>query len=161
MLHFCKWSQLHDFSIASDAAGSIGLGIVFGNAWAYAAWPDTAPTNIAVLELIALVVGAVIWGPSWSGRDILFETDSMAAKFSVESQLPPDLHLAALVRELAIQSVLCDFRFKVTHVPGKLNVLPDLLSRERFAEFRRRHPSADRTGTPLPGGLIHRLCNLI
>ena len=161
LLDYCDWEQVHDFWIASDAAKTEGLGIVHGNSWAYASWPTNAPSNIAVLEMIALVVGAFLWGHLWKGKSVLFHTDSAAAMFSAESQLPSDLHLAALVRELAILSVTSGFKFKVIHVPGKSNVLPDLLSRGRLDRFRVLRPSADSLPTPIPGDLLVRLCNLV
>jgi xanthosine utilization system XapX-like protein len=162
LMSYCRWEPIHDLAIASDAASSegLGLGIVLGTSWTFAPWPSTAPPNIAVLELIAIVVGAALWGHLWHGKSVLFLSDSMAAVFSAESLLPADRHLAALVRELAIISVTQNFKFEVRHVPGKNNVLSDLLSRGKLRDFHALHPLADALPTQLPLGLLERLCLL-
>ena len=67
----------------------------------------------------------------------------MAVKLSATSLLPKDPHLVFLMRELAMNSVRYDFRFKVEHVPGTDNTLADLLSRSRFDEFFALHPNAN------------------
>jgi hypothetical protein len=143
LMRFCGWLPLADFELSSDAALTIGLGIVNGNDWVAATWPPSAPTNIAILEMIPLVISAIIWGDTWTGKSILFHTDSMAVVFSAESLLPKDPQLAALVRELSIISIQKGFRFRVDHVPGVSNVLADLLSRSKFDEFFEAHPTAN------------------
>jgi len=140
---FCGWLPLVDFELSSDAALTVGLGIVNGNEWVSAKWPSSAPTNIAILEMVPLVISALIWGDEWEGKSILFHTDSMAVRFSADSLLPKDPQLAALIRELAILSIQKGFRFRVVHVPGVSNVLADLLSRSKFTEFHQAHPSAN------------------
>lgn len=144
LMRFCKWETLVDFELSSDAALTKGFGIVNGNDWVSGIWPGNAPSNIAVLELIPIVLAAILWGDSWSGKCILFHTDSMAAHFSAQSLLPSDPHLSSLIRELAIISVEKDFQFQTKHLPGKLNILADLLSRDRHTEFFLEHPSANR-----------------
>ena len=67
----------------------------------------------------------------------------MAVKMSATSLLPKDPHLVFLMRELAMNSVHFDFRFKVEHIPGKKNTLADLLSRSGFDEFFALHPNAN------------------
>jgi hypothetical protein len=143
LMHFCGWLPLPDFELSSDAALTDGLGIVNGNEWVSAKWPSVAPTNIAILEMVPLVISALIWGDDWEGKSILFHTDSMAVRFSADSLLPKDPQLAALIRELAILSIQKGFRFRVVHVPGVSNVLADLLSRSKFTEFHQAHPSAN------------------
>ena len=143
LMRFCRWEPCYDLQLASDAALSDGFGIVHGNEWVSGKWPPGSPSNIAILEMIPLCLAAAIWGKEWSGKTVLFHTDSMAVHFSAEGLLPADLHLAALVRELASISVLCDFHFRVKHIPGKSNTLADLLSRSRHVEFFKLLPSAD------------------
>ena len=143
LMRYCKWEQIIDFELTSDAALTDGYGIVFGKQWVAGKWPSSAPSNIAILEMIPLVLAAQLYSHAWAGKCVLFLTDNQAVKFSAESLLPTDKHLAALVRELAIISVQNDFRFRVVHLPGKDNVLADLLSRSRFDEFFAKHPEAN------------------
>jgi hypothetical protein len=143
LMRYCKWEPIFDLELASDAALTDGFGIVFGREWVAGKWPAFAPTNIAILEMIPLILAAQIWGRSWSGKCVRFFTDNQAVQFSANSLLPSDTHLAALVRELAIISVQFDFRFRVEHLPGKENVLADLLSRSGLEEFFAKHPEAN------------------
>ncbi len=143
LMHFCDWEPLFDFQISSDAAVSEGFGIVNGNEWCRGTWPEGPRLNIAILEMIPLVVSALIWGDQWSGKSIIFYTDSMAVHFSAQSLLPKEPHLAALIRELAIISIEKDFRFRTEHLPGVENTRADLLSRAKVSAFLSDHPSAN------------------
>ena len=64
--NFPKFAAPTDFEIASDAAGSVGLGILYGSEWVSELWPNPAPINIAVLEITPIVLacelGAIV-GP--------------------------------------------------------------------------------------------------
>ena len=159
MFRFRGWAELTDFEMASDAAKSKGLGIIFDRAWIVAAWPraSTVDIHISVLELISIVVAAHVWGSAWERRRVLFYSDNSAAVASIESGLPRHPHLAFLIRELAQLSILGNFSVKAVHVPGKLNVVADAISRFDFQEFRRLRPDANRDATPIPEGLLRRL----
>ena len=144
LMRFRNWAPAPDLELSSDAALKEGFGIVCGDSWVSGTWPADAPKNIAVLELIPIVLAAMLWGNHWTGKCILFHTDSMAAHCSAESLLPRDPHLASLIRELAIISIEHDFHFQTKHLPGKQNVAADLLSRNRHAEFFKIRPTAMR-----------------
>ena len=161
LMRYGPWLPLPDFELASDAALKIGYGIVMGNEWVAGRWPVGAPTNIAILECVPLVLAAKVWGHTWSGRSVLFWTDSKSVQLSAASLLPKEPHLAALIRELAILSVQHNFRFKVEHIPGVKNVLADDLSRGNFAGFFARHSSANRTPSVADLSFeVNRLLNL-
>ena len=157
LMDFPVFSRQADLELASDSAGSGGLGIVYGREWVAAGWPHPHPANIAVLELIPLVIAATIWGTSWEGRSVEFLSDNAAVVCSGNSLLPKHPHLASLIRELATLAVIHRFRFRVVHIPGVLNILPDMLSRGRIREFRVAFPQALGEPTPIPGGLLERL----
>ena len=59
-MDFPVFSRQADLKLASDSAGSGGLGIVYGREWVVVEWPHPHPANIAVLELIPLVIAASI-----------------------------------------------------------------------------------------------------
>ena len=109
---FRHWEFLPNLFITSDASITKGLGIVYGSHWCSIKWPSASDgnLNIAVLELIPLVISAHLWGHEWSRKKILFRVDNMAVVNSVNSGLPKDLHLAFLVRLLNKLAVLYNFR---------------------------------------------------
>ena len=159
LMRFRAWDRLPDFSMTSDAAGSVGLGIVFGTHWCFQGWPADLPAaiSISVLEMVPLVVAAHLWGHLWGRCRILFETDNTGVEFSAASGLPKDPHLCFLLRELSILALTHNFDFQVRHLPGVSNKLADLVSRQRFRAFKDLHPGADRTHIPPPSGLLRHL----
>ena len=67
LFNFPKFAAPMDVQLASDAAGKHGLGIVYGRCWVSEPWPVDAPSNIAILEMIPIVLAAELWGSSWEG----------------------------------------------------------------------------------------------
>ena len=160
MMAYRHWSPLFDFTISSDAAGSLGFGIVYGNQWCTGSWlSEACSLNIAVLELIPIIIAAAIWGCNWARRRILFRTDNEAVVFSTKSQLPKHPHLAFLIRELALLALLHNFEFQVIHVRGLDNSQADALSRNQIHCFRSLHPLADPNPTAIPDQLLINLCS--
>ena len=153
-----KLAPLDDFSVTSDASGSVGLGIVFGSAWVAEQWPPIpSDTHISVLELIPIVIAAHIWGHRWSRKSVLFHCDNTAVVHCLQAGLCKHPHLSFLLRELATLPVTHSFRFSAKHVPGVYNKVTDALSHFRFQVFKSLRPWADAERTPVPQGLISRL----
>ena len=159
LFRWLDWDTPVDFEVGSDAAKSRGLGIIFQQEWVSMASPehDTENMNIAVLELIPVVIAAQIWGAHWARKRLLFKIDNMAVVQSINSGLPKDTHLAFLVRHLALLSVKFNFSYKAAHVPGKFNIAADALSRFDYRTFRNAMPEAAESPTTVPVELLHRL----
>ena len=57
--------------LTSDASGGWGCGGFWEQKWFQVAWEGTecsSPTNIAVKELIPIVIAVALWGIEWQGR---------------------------------------------------------------------------------------------
>ena len=153
-----KWEIGPDFSVTSDAAGSVGFGAYVGREWFAEKWPPGVEIiDISTKEMIPIVIAADIWGKCWERRRILFRTDNQAVLSTLKSGLCRDRHLAFCLRELAIRAVLGNFTFSAVFVPGKVNKAADSLSRFRFKEFRSLVPHADSAGAKIPHLLLHKL----
>ena len=153
-----KWEIGPDFSVTSDAAGSVGFGAYVGREWFAEKWPPGVEIiDISTKEMIPIVIAADIWGKCWERRRILFRTDNQAVLSTLKSGLCRDRHLAFCLRELAIRAVLGNFTFSAVFVPGKVNKAADSLSRFRFKEFRSLVPHADSAGAEIPHLLLHKL----
>ena len=120
------------------------MGIVAESGWCSERWPqwEGRATNIAILELIPLIVAASLWGEKWARKKVLFRSDNMATVHAVNSWLPKDRHLTSLLRRLAILAVHHNFQVKAAHIPGVVNTDADDLSRDRMDKFLARNPSA-------------------
>lgn len=87
--------------MVSDASGSWGCGaFVKGSLrWFQLQWPQAwQAVNIASKELLPIVVGAAIWGPTWSGTQMLFLSDNMAVVQALTARSAHDHRLGHLLR---------------------------------------------------------------
>ena len=147
-----------DIELQTDASGSIGCGAMWGRRWMSVLWKwdrrDEVVVNVAILELIPIVLAAEAWGHKWSRLRINFQTDNMAVFWAGKSWSPKLDHLGKLFRILARIAIRHNFEAKFTHIPGKTNQDADDLSRDRIERFRRRNPGADSKATHYSRSLL-------
>ena len=74
------WRCSADLKLQTDASGTWGCGAVWESHWMTVPWKWSERTkqvvNIAVLELIPIVLAAEAWGSNWSRLRIEFQTDT-------------------------------------------------------------------------------------
>ena len=103
------------------------------NDWYYVNWavdyPDICHKHITFLELKAILVAANRWGRYWRGLHVHVRSDNMASVSAVNKATSRSHELMVLIRELFWLSVLHDFKLTASHIPGKLNILADYISR--------------------------------
>ena len=114
-------------------------------------------SNIAVLELVPLVLAAKMWGHRWQRARILFQTDNKAVADCGISWSPKHPHLAKLFRVLASLAIENSFGIKIAHLPGVLNVSADAISRGNWATFRLSNPEANVDPCPVPQEFLNFL----
>ncbi|CAF4481097.1 unnamed protein product [Didymodactylos carnosus] len=141
----------------TDAAGSLGLGGYYDRSWFAHPWPDyvfhlsaNARRNMALLELFPIVVASVLWGARWSHKQMIFHCDNEATVAILRKGRFPDPVIMRLVRQLTLCSIKHNFTFYAEHIPGKANVVGDLLSRLQIHRFKMLVPDAEPECTPLP-----------
>jgi hypothetical protein len=150
-----------DFQLFTDSSGSLGYGAYFQGKWFAEKWPPNLPKigdddmSIAFLELVPIVTCAVVFGSSWTRKRILFHCDNMATCAIISkgrSKSPVIMHL---MRRLTLSAAQNNYIIHAKHIPGKLNVLSDCLSRLQISKFHRLAPMADEHPTPVPP--LHQL----
>ncbi|XP_062618317.1 uncharacterized protein LOC134279921 [Saccostrea cucullata] len=119
------------FNMYTDAAGSLGYGAVLGKKWFYGGWEEIhlQEYDITFKELLPIVVAVETWGESLANSSILFYSDNMAVVNIINKISSKDVPVMHLVRRLVLACLRFNILFKAEHIPGKLNILPDLLSR--------------------------------
>ena len=158
LFHLPKWENAPDFSITSDAAGSIGFAAINKSEWFAGKWPTgTGSLNIAIKELVPIVIAASIWGHKWERKRILFRCDNAAVVALLRQGSCRDRHLAFLLRELSIIAFHKSFTLTSVHVPGHRNVKADALSRFNFQAFHSAAPDAALNSLPIPEVLLRKL----
>ena len=155
---FPKWELAPNVAIASDASGNLGCAAINGKEWFVQIWPKGVENlNIAIKELVPIVLSAHIWGHTWPRKRIVFKCDNLAVVSLLQRGSCKDRHLAFLLRELSMIAILGDFTFTAVHIPGVVNKHADALSRFKFQEFANAVPDAASTSLPIPDNLIHQL----
>ena len=123
------WIHSPDLRFYSDASGT-GYAAVVGSHWIQGAFPPGwANVNIAVKELFPISMALRMWAPSLKGNNITFLVDNMSVVYILQSQTSKDPKIMSLLRPMVTSAMLNDIQFYAEHVPGKHNVIPDLLSR--------------------------------
>ena len=130
-----------DVTVWTDASGVIGVGGWNSTGQAFqVAWKSTflayakkrrSGLKIQFMELLGLIVAAQLWAPQWVGKVIEFKIDNPGAHYACQKKGAAlwrhDMNF--LVRQLAKLAVEFKFKFWVTGILGKHNVIADALSR--------------------------------
>ena len=124
-----RWTSSNSIRLFSDASGA-GFAAICGSNWLQGQFPSSwTHVNIAIKELLPIVLSIRMWGDKLSNSRILFMTDNESVVHIVNSQTSKDSTLMQLVRQLVISTMSHNIHFRAKHLPGKHNVIADLLSR--------------------------------
>jgi hypothetical protein len=130
-------SPLPSYEFATDSC-LVGGGGHFGNEWFYVNWvvdiPEISESHINVLELETVLIAAELWGSSWRDKCILVRSDNMATVSAVNKGSSRSEEMLGIVQRLFWLSVRYGFRLKAVFIPGKENILADLISRLHSSE---------------------------
>ena len=75
--------------------------------------------NIATKELFPIAVAAILWGPTWRGKQVLFRTDNQVVVAALASYSARDSLLVHLLKSLFFIKAHFDFEPEVVHIPGE------------------------------------------
>ena len=139
----------------ADDASNAGMGAVYLNNW----W--SAPFNSAHLkqpiawrELFAILVACRTWGHAWTTKRVLIECDNSTIVHSMNNGTSKNPNIMSLIRDIFFLGSFYSFDVRLKHLPGLLNIGPDLLSRLRISEFHATFPHADKAPTPVPASFL-------
>ena len=91
--------------------------------------PHLKNTNIAILEIWAVMVTLKLWGPQLAGKYFWIHVDNEAVAHVLNSGKGRDQELQTAMREIALIAAKNQFVIKARHIPGTTNRIPDWLSR--------------------------------
>jgi len=124
--------HLHFFTDAS----SFGLGGVFGSNWfSISIPPAILGAPIHILEFCAVGMPIITWANDLTNKQVLISTDNLDIVHVWSSGSCKDKLLMSLVRNLFLFIAHRNINILLVHIPGKDNVLADLLSRLQVAQF--------------------------
>ena len=93
----------HDKEIVltSDASGSWGCGAWCGVEWFKLQWDDRSQhLQIAIKELIPIMVALFLWGQKWRAHKVLAHCDNEVMVVILNKRYSKDLHLAHMLHTL-------------------------------------------------------------
>ena len=107
-----------------------GLGGIFDNqCYALLVPKKFNDYSIVHLEMVNIVVALKIWATEWSNKKLLIKCDNMAVVEVLTSGRTRDNILAACARNVWLLCAMFNIAIHIEHIPGKQNVVADLLSR--------------------------------
>ena len=131
-------SSLPDLFVATDDAGSVGFGAIWGAAWFGGPWPSAwSLASITLLELFSLVVAAHVWAHRWHRLKVQFLGDNAADVGIINSDSFRDQRIMNLVRCLTLVAYRQHFSFSTRHIPGHRHAYPVFIFRSSTGFF---HP---------------------
>lgn len=142
-------------NLYTDSAGSLGYAGIYGSRWFYGRWPQcTKDLHIQILELYPIMVAVHIYGHLMSNHSVTFMTDNEAVVAILNKMSSKDKTIMLLVRPLVLACLKHNIRFRSRHIPGRLNIQADLLSRLKVQEFKGLTPTAHPEPDQVPAHLL-------
>lgn len=146
-----KWLTDKALHLYTDASGNLGFGAMFQTRWFFGSWPrELKDHHITFKELLPIVMALEVWGLELSNKCIVIHSDNNAVVHIINIQSSKDPHIMILVRRLVLTCMQRNILVKSVHIPGKSNILPDLLSRLQIDKFRNMAPHMERHPTAIP-----------
>lgn len=152
MFYEDKFTTSEEFKLFTDASSTRGFSAFFQNNWFCEVWPDIIDkdASMAFRELYPIVAASVLWSKHWSCKQLIFLCDNEATVNILNKGRSKCLDIMNLMRKMTWLAALNNFTFKAKHIPGKLNIIADSLSRFQMKRFREAAPEANRHPDPCP-----------
>ena len=149
------WNSHNSLHLYTDAAGQKGYGAILGNQWFFGAWPKSwLSLNIVILELYPIVAAVHTWGEQVANKNLMIHTDNLALVYILNKTSSKDAVTMMLVRKLVLDMMRHNIRIRAVHIPGKVNILADVLSRLQVEQFKRLAPWASERPIEVPGEVL-------
>lgn len=144
--------------VTSDASGSWGCGAWCELQWFQLQWDSQSEgKQIAVKELLPVIIASAVWGHGWSGKCVVSNCDNQAVVAVLNSRYSREKDIMQLLRCLFFLEAHFQFQLSAKHLPGVLNERADDLSRNRLPAFRDKMPEAAPYPSPIPPSLLQWL----
>ena len=111
-------------------------------------------TNIAVKELTPIYLAITIFAPLLANKNIVFWVDNMSVVQILRTQTSKDIQLMNLLRKIVVVAMKHNINFYSAHIPGRQNVIADLISRSKVQKALQIAPWLQKLPTPVPPELL-------
>ena len=150
-----EWVSADKLHLFTDAAKALGYGLIFGSKWIYGEWDQEAlDLSISVLEMYPIALAFLIFSHNFKGRSIIIHTDNEALVHVFQNKSSRDALILSMYRRVILTCLKYNIRIKAVHIPGKINIHADALSRLQISRFKDMAPWADSDPTSVPQHLL-------
>ena len=142
----------------SDASGSWGAGAFWKSEWFQLQWsPPLQEEQIAIKEIIPIVMASAFWGNNWQGTTVRANCDNEAVVAVINSGYSREPSISHLLRCIFFFSAKYDFVLTAAHIPGRLNTLADAISRNNAPYFLSSYLQANTRPMEVPPEFVNKL----
>ena len=137
-----KTVRVVDLGFATDAAKGehLGYGGICGKHWIFARWEDDYikkfDPSIAYLELYGLISAIFAWSEILHNKRVKVECDNISVVQIINTTSSSCKNCIQLIQFLTMRGLEYNFRVIADWIPGKSNIKPDLLSRQKIQCFK-------------------------
>ncbi|MCP3876743.1 MAG: hypothetical protein GY699_26840 [Desulfobacteraceae bacterium] len=110
--------------------------------------------SIAVKELTPIDISFCLWIEHFKNTKIVFLVDNLSIVYVLRSKTSRDLVLMSMVRKMVVLAMLNNVQFSALHVPGRNNVIADLISRFQVSKAKTWAPWLEDKPTFVPHKLL-------
>ena len=143
--------SMPDTQVISDASGAWGCGAIWKGEWLQYQWETSwQHLSIAAKELVPIVMAAALWGHKWRSMVVQFVSDNEAVVAVLNSGYARDGVLTHLLRCLFFIAASFSFWYSACHIPGRLNVAADAISRNKLVVLFDSNPDLNPSPSTLP-----------
>ena len=140
--------------MASDASHK-GLGARYGSKWIQARYPPHwIQFHITVLELYPIFLLISMFGHLMKNNNIMYACDNSAVVEILNRQSSRNKICMQIIRPLTLLLIEHNINLKAEHIAGKLNIIPDLISRFQITAQHLREQNMNLEPTPVPQHLL-------
>ena len=156
-----SWTTDSDWRFFSDACG-FGYAAVLGGKWLQGRFPpEWMAMSIAVKELVPIYLAFRLWGPALAHSKILIRCDNQSVCHVLTNHTSKDKVMMKMLRFIVLLCLHNHILISAMHVPGRHNVVADLLSRYQVAKARKVASFLEPDPQPIPDDWLPWLSRLL
>ena len=144
----------HHINLHTDSCPS-GYGGTFRSHYFYGKFPTSwAKLNICVLELYPILLALQLFAHHMKNTHIVIYSDNIAVVAVLNKKTTKHTPMLKLLRHLVLHCLNSNILFTAEHISGKLNILPDALSRCTHTPQMLQAQKMDIHPTEIPENLL-------
>ena len=138
-----------------------GFGGTFKSKYFFGHFPPLwQQLNICVLELFPILLALKLYTAEMANKNIIIYSDNKAVVDVLNNKTTKQPQMLSLLRVLVLHCLQHNILISSKHIPGKLNILPDALSRSIHTSSMLQEMSMDLLPTTIPEELLPQSFNL-